>query len=159
MRLTLIAVGRAKAGPAKELFDLYQKRLGNGRSGAGWSLSLKEVEEKKNLPAGQLKRREGELLLSVVPKGALIITLDERGKELTSQSFSERMSRWQDDGHQDVCFLIGGADGLDDAVRAKADFSICFGRMTWPHMLVRGLLAEQLYRASCIASGHPYHRE
>lgn len=157
MRITLIAVGRAKSGPAKELFELYKARLKGNR--LNWSLALKEVEEKRQLPPEQLKQREGELLLDALPKGARVVILDEKGKDLGSQKFAELLGNWADSGEQDVAFLIGGADGLSAQVKAAAHQSICFGRMTWPHMLVRGLFAEQVYRASCILSGHPYHRE
>ncbi|WP_085901906.1 23S rRNA (pseudouridine(1915)-N(3))-methyltransferase RlmH [Kiloniella majae] len=157
MRITLIAVGKAKASPAKDLFELYCNRLRGNR--LNWSLDLKEVEEKKNLPAAQLKEREGELLLAAAPKGAKIVILDEKGKDLSSPQFSKLLEKWQDSGEQDIAFLIGGADGLSDAVKARSQQSLCFGRLTWPHMLVRGLFAEQVYRASCILSGHPYHRD
>jgi 23S rRNA (pseudouridine1915-N3)-methyltransferase len=157
MRITLIAVGKAKAGPAKDLFELYCNRLRGNR--LNWSLELKEVEEKKNLPAAQLKEREGDLLLAAAPKGARIVILDEKGKDLSSPQFSKLLEKWQDSGDQDIAFLIGGADGLSDVVKARSQQSLCFGHLTWPHMLVRGLFAEQVYRASCILSGHPYHRE
>ncbi|WP_120495783.1 23S rRNA (pseudouridine(1915)-N(3))-methyltransferase RlmH [Kiloniella sp. EL199] len=157
MRITLIAVGKAKVSPAKDLFELYCNRLRGNR--LNWSLDLKEVEEKKNLPAVKLKEREGELLLAAAPKGAKIVILDEKGKDLSSQQFSKLLGKWQDSGDQDIAFLIGGADGLSSAVKARSQQSLCFGRLTWPHMLVRGLFAEQVYRASCILSGHPYHRE
>ena len=157
MRITLIAVGRAKASPAKDLFELYRKRLTGNR--LNWSLELKEVEEKRNLPANQLKQREGELLLAAAPKGAKIVTLDERGKDLSSPQFSQLLGKWQDGGEQDIAFMIGGADGLSDEVKTRSQQSLCLGRLTWPHMLVRGLFAEQIYRASCILTGHPYHRD
>ncbi|WP_299374743.1 23S rRNA (pseudouridine(1915)-N(3))-methyltransferase RlmH [uncultured Kiloniella sp.] len=157
MRITLIAVGKAKASPARDLFELYCNRLRGNR--LNWSLDLKEVEEKKNLPASQLKEREGELLLAAAPKGAKIVILDEKGKDLSSPQFSKLLEKWQDGGDQDIAFLIGGADGLSDTVKEKSQQSLCFGRLTWPHMLVRGLFAEQVYRASCILSGHPYHRD
>ncbi len=157
MRITLVAVGKAKAGPAKELFELYCKRLAGNR--LNWSLELREVEEKRNLPAAQLKQREGELLLAAVPKGAKIITLDERGKDFSSPQFSQTLGKWQDSGEQDIVFLIGGADGLSDEVKSRSQQSLCLGRLTWPHMLVRGLFAEQIYRSSCILTGHPYHRD
>ena len=159
MHLTLIAVGRAKAGPTKDLFELYQKRLDGLRRTTGWSLSLKEVEERKNLPAEQLKKRESELLQAACPPGALIVALDETGTDLTSTGFAEQLRRWQDTPVSQLCFLIGGADGLDKHLKDNADATLCLGRMTWPHLLVRGLLAEQLYRAGCLLCGHPYHKK
>lgn len=93
-----------------------------------------------------------------IPSGALICTLDERGKLLSSPEFADLLAKWRDGGRQDLAFVIGGADGIDQGLRARADFSISFGRMVWPHMLVRVMLAEQLYRAASILSGAPYHR-
>lgn len=113
-----------------------------------------EVEDKKNAGMGA----EAELLARAVPAGAVLVTLDERGKLISSPEFAAQLARWRDGGRQDVAFVIGGADGIDPALRAKADFSISFGAMVWPHMLVRVMLAEQLYRAANILSGGPYHR-
>ncbi|MBL6957580.1 MAG: 23S rRNA (pseudouridine(1915)-N(3))-methyltransferase RlmH, partial [Rhodospirillales bacterium] len=101
----------------------------------------------------------GELLLGAVPKGAAAVVLDETGKNLGSRAFAEKLSRWRDDGRRDAAFLIGGADGHDGAVLKAADLVLSFGSLTWPHMLVRGMLAEQLFRAQSILSGHPYHRD
>src|SRR5690606_18149242 len=98
-----------------------------------------------------------ELLLKAAPPGALIVALDERGRALDSAGFAAQLARWRDAG-RDLAFLIGGADGLDDEVRAKAGFLLSLGPMTWPHQLARVLLAEQLWRAYSILSGHPYHR-
>jgi len=152
VRTHLVAVGRMKPGPERALFEHYAARLHPAPE-------LREVEEKRNLPSAKLKSREGELLLDAVPGGALCVALDERGKRLGSVAFAERLGSWRDAGARDVAFLIGGADGLDAAVLKRADFVLSLGEMTWPHMLVRGLLAEQLYRANAILSGHPYHRE
>ena len=113
-----------------------------------------EVEDKK----GGGMAAEAELLARAVPAGAVLVTLDERGRLLTSPEFATQLARWRDGGRQDVAFVIGGADGIDPGLRAKADFSISFGQMVWPHMLVRVMLAEQLYRAATILSGGPYHR-
>ena len=154
MRVLIVAVGRARAGPERALFDHYM-----GRIKQPFTLELKEVEEKRPLGGVELKRREGELLLSQVPGGAIIVALDERGKSIPSAAFAEKMGDWRDRGVRDVVFVIGGADGLDDLVRAKASLVMSFGAATWPHMLVRGLAAEQVYRAGCILTGHPYHRE
>lgn len=151
MRLTIIAVGREKAGPGREIFDTYAKRL-------PWSLELREVEEKRALPPPQLKAREAELLRAAVPAGAAIVALDGRGRTLTSEDFAARLAGWRDDGRREAAFLIGGADGLDAAILEAADLTLSLGAMTWPHMLVRPMLAEQLYRAWSILEGHPYHR-
>jgi 23S rRNA (pseudouridine1915-N3)-methyltransferase len=151
MRLWLAAVGRSRAGPARDLFEEYAGRL-------SWPLTLREVEVKKRLPPDELKRQEAELLLAAIPAGALVVALDERGKALDSASFAARIGGWRDQGAADIAFLIGGADGHGEAVRARADLLLGLGPMTWPHMLVRGMLAEQLYRAQQILAGHPYHR-
>lgn len=151
MRITLAAIGKAKPGAARDLYDHYAGRL---RS----RLTLKEVEERRALKAQALKEQEGKLLLAAVPRGARIIALDEGGKDLSSRDFAALLGRWRDEGVQETAFLIGGADGLSPAARQAADVTLCLGRMTWPHMLVRGLLAEQLFRAESILAGHPYHR-
>ncbi|HLO76968.1 MAG TPA: 23S rRNA (pseudouridine(1915)-N(3))-methyltransferase RlmH [Magnetospirillum sp.] len=151
MRLWLAAVGRAKPGPELDLFQQYARRLTP-------PLSLREVEEKRPLPVPERKGREADLLLAAIPAGAIVVALDERGKTIGSEAFAERLGRWRDDGVGDVAFLIGGADGHGDAVRARADLLLSFGAMTWPHMLVRAMIAEQMWRAQAILSGHPYHR-
>jgi len=147
----IIAVGKWKSGPERALFEHYRSRTRP-------KVELREVEEKKKLPTAELKRREGELLLAAVPDGARVIALDGTGKAVTSEQFAERLSRWQDDGARTAAFLIGGADGHDDTVLRRADLTFSLGPQTWPHMLVRAMLAEQVYRAQCILSGHPYHR-
>lgn len=151
MRIAIVAVGRAKSGPARDLYDVYAKRL-------RWPVTLREVEESRALPAALLQRREGDRLLKAVPNDALIIALDERGKVVSSAEFAQLISGWRDKGIGDLAFLIGGAGGLSEAARRRADFILSLGRMTWPHLLVRTLLLEQLYRARCILQGHPYHR-
>jgi 23S rRNA (pseudouridine1915-N3)-methyltransferase len=151
MRILLAAIGRAKAGPEQDLYRQYVRRLTPPPV-------LREVEEKRPLASAQMKAREAELLLGCVPEGAVVVALDERGRELTSPDFAARLGDWRDGGTGDVAFLIGGADGHGDAVRDRADLLLSLGRMTWPHMLVRALLAEQLWRAHSILIGHPYHR-
>ena len=152
MRCHLIAVGRAKPGPARNLFAEYAKRLVP-------PLALIEVEEKRPLAAKELKAREAELLLAQIPKGATVVVLDETGLALSSQDFALRLGSWRDRSVADLALLIGGADGHGEAVKARADLTLSLGRLTWPHMLVRALVAEQLYRAQQILVGHPYHRE
>ncbi len=152
MRLTLVAVGRAKSGPERELFDHYKRRITS-------PFELREVEEKKPLSGSQRKRRDAMLIDAAVPDGAIRVALDERGRDLTSPEFAAKLGRWRDQGARDLAFIIGGADGLDPALLEKCDFRMCLGKQTWPHMLVRGLIAEQVYRAQCIQAGHPYHRD
>lgn len=151
----LCAVGRLRSGPERDLIADYTQRFDRtGRALSLGPLTEHEVEDKKN--AGMAT--EAELLARAVPQGAVLVTLDERGKLLTSPEFATQLARWRDSGRQDVAFVIGGADGIDPSLRARADFSISFGQMVWPHMLVRVMLAEQLYRAANILSGGPYHR-
>lgn len=152
MRTHLIAVGRMKPGPERELYAHYAARLNP-------ALHMREVEEKRNLPAAKLKVREGELLLNAIPDGAHVVALDEKGRQMGSQAFARKLGSWRDEGIRDVALVIGGANGLDRAVLDRAHLTLSLGSMTWPHMLVRGLMAEQLYRAQAILSGHPYHRE
>ncbi len=155
MRVHLCAVGRLRAGPERDLMDDYVTRFDRtGRALALGPFSEPEVEDKK----GGGMEAEADLLSRAVPAGAMICTLDERGKVLSSPEFAEHLARWRDGGRQDLAFIIGGADGIAPALRARADFSISFGRMVWPHMLVRVMLTEQLYRAASILAGAPYHR-
>ena len=151
MNILIAAIGRARAGAEQELFASYAARL-------PWRVDVKEIEIKKDLTTDVRRAREGEALLAAVPAGARVVALDERGKNEGSAAFAARLGRWRDDGLRSVAFLIGGADGLDETVRKRADLLMSLGAMTWPHLLVRGLLAEQLYRAHCILTGHPYHR-
>ena len=148
-------MGRLRAGPERDLIDDYLMRFDRTGRPLGLGPALEhEVEDKKN--AGMTA--EADLLARAVPAGAVLVTLDERGKLLTSPDFAAQLARWRDAGRQDLAFVIGGADGIDPALRARADFSISFGAMVWPHMLVRVMLAEQLYRAATILGGGPYHR-
>ena len=155
MRVHLIAVGRLRAGPERDLVADYVQRFDRtGRPLGLGPLVEHEVEDKKNLGM----TAEADLLARAVPAGAVMITLDERGKLMSSPEFAAMLARWRDGGRQDVAFVIGGADGIDPSLRAKADASVSFGSMVWPHMLVRVMLAEQLYRAATILGGGPYHR-
>jgi 23S rRNA (pseudouridine1915-N3)-methyltransferase len=117
-------------------------------------VSEHEVEDRK----GGGMAAEAELLGRAIPAGAVLVTLDERGKVMSSPDFAGLLARWRDGGRQDVAFVIGGADGIDPALRARSDFALSFGAMVWPHLLVRVMLAEQLYRAATILAGGPYHR-
>lgn len=155
MRLHLCAVGRLRAGPERALVDDYLQRCDRtGRALGLGPVTEHEVEDKRN---GGMAA-EGALLARAIPEGAALCVLDERGKTLSSPEFAETLALWRDGGRQDVAFVIGGADGVDPALRARADLAISFGRMVWPHLLVRVMLAEQLYRATTILSGSPYHR-
>jgi 23S rRNA (pseudouridine1915-N3)-methyltransferase len=155
MRLHLCAVGRLRAGPERDLIDDYLGRLGRtGRPLGLGPASEHEVEDRK----GGGPAAEAALLSRVIPEGAAVCVLDERGKALSSPEFAQLLASWRDAGRQDAAFVIGGADGVDPVLRAQADLVISLGRMVWPHMLVRVMLAEQLYRAATILAGSPYHR-
>ncbi len=155
MRIQICAVGRLRAGPERTLIDDYLTRFDRtGRALGLGPAQLLEVEDKK----GGGMAAEAGLLERVVPKGAVICVLDERGKLMSSPDFAHRLGDWRDAGRSDVAFLIGGADGLDPSLRNRADFKLSFGKMVWPHMLARVMLTEQLYRAASILAGSPYHR-
>lgn len=134
------------------MFDHFYKRI------TAWPVAVREFELKRKVPADRASAAEGELLLSAVPDGAYAIVLDETGKLATSADIAEDMGDLQDSGCRDLVFLIGGANGHASEVRARADRMIAFGRNTWPHLLTRTLLAEQIYRAQQIIARHPYHR-
>jgi 23S rRNA (pseudouridine1915-N3)-methyltransferase len=155
MRVHLCAVGRLRSGPERALVDDYVTRFDRtGRAHGVGPLLEHEVEDKRNLGMAA----EAELLARAVPAGAVLVCLDERGRNLTSPEFATHLARWRDGGCQDLAFVVGGADGITPAMRDRADFSLSFGAMVWPHMLVRVMLAEQLYRAATILAGGPYHR-
>jgi 23S rRNA (pseudouridine1915-N3)-methyltransferase len=151
MKITIIAVGRLRDGPERSLFEAYAARLHEPPA-------LIEVEEKRKLDPVRQVAREGELLLARVPAGAYVMALDGAGKTLSSEQLAAKLTSLRDDGTQTLAILIGGADGLAQAVIERADLVLSLGALTWPHMLVRTLLAEQLYRAEAISRGHPYHR-
>lgn len=155
MRIQISVVGRLRGGPEKELIDDYLKRFERTGKAFGFTeCTIVEVEDKK----GGGQQAEAELLLKSIPKGAVIVTLDERGKLLSSPEFACNLADWRDNGAPCICFVIGGADGLIKELRKQADYSISFGKMVWPHMLARVMLCEQLYRAVSILAGSPYHR-
>jgi 23S rRNA (pseudouridine1915-N3)-methyltransferase len=151
VKLTIAAIGRASRGPERDLYEHYARRI-------RWPLVLRELEERRKLPPHELMRREGDLLLQASPTGVPVVALDRRGKLVDSETFAGHLGRWRDDSVADVAFLIGGADGHAAAVLEKASFVLSFGAMTWPHLLARAMLAEQIYRSQQLLAGHPYHR-
>ncbi len=151
MAITIIAVGRLKSGPLKELADEYRRRL-------PLPLEIREVEERRPFAGAERKQREGGLILAALPKGALVVALDERGKAYDSADFARQLAAWRRQSGDNLAFVIGGADGLAPAVLEKSAQRLAFGAMTWPHLLARVMLLEQLYRAHTILTGHPYHR-
>lgn len=156
MRIIIAAVGRMKAGPLKALCDDYAKRLAEGPFGQP---VVKEVEQRGRLSAEERKEREADLLEAALPQRARLMALDERGESLSSRNFSALVAGLRESGVAEVAFVIGGADGLAERLQKRAERRIAFGSMTWPHLLVRVLLLEQLYRTQAILSGHPYHRD
>ncbi|MFO1087317.1 MAG: 23S rRNA (pseudouridine(1915)-N(3))-methyltransferase RlmH [Reyranellaceae bacterium] len=151
MRLLIAAIGRAGRGPERDLYEHYAGRI-------RWPIGLRELEDKRKLPPAQLIEREGELLLRAAPAGAVTVALDRRGTVLDSETFAQRLGRWRDDSVGDIAFLIGGADGHGEPLLEQASLILSFGAMTWPHLLARAMLAEQIYRAQQLLAGHPYHR-
>ncbi len=147
--MRLAAIGRLRPGPEAELFARYNARLRP-------PLAVTELPEGAGAPA-EAKRRDAGALLGALPPGAMAVALDGGGAAPTSEGLARLLERWLASSRP-VCFLIGGADGLDAAVLDRADHALSLGPMTWPHLLVRVMLAEQLFRASSILAGHPYHR-
>jgi len=143
-KLFLIAVGKIKGGEAA-LYAEYAKRIDGG-------LAVREI-------ASAGKAKENEAILAALPSQAFVVALDERGRDISSAEMAGEMSRWMERAIGPVIFVIGGADGLNEPMRARADFTLSLGRKTWPHKLARVMLVEQIYRAQQIAKGHPYHRE
>ena len=159
MRVMIVAVGRMKAGPERELAARYLDRAAAGGRLLGLSgFAVTELPESRASNADARKAEDARAIRAALPDRAVVIALDERGKSLSSPDFATRIADWRDAGRAALALLIGGADGLDPALRQDADLMISFSAMTWPHQLVRVLVAEQLYRATTILSGHPYHR-
>ncbi len=151
MRITIAAVGRLRPGPERELQHRYMERI-------AWQVDVREVVEKRRLSPSELKRREAGLLAAACPAGAILVALDRGGKEFSSEDFAQRLGIWRDEGVAELAFVIGGAEGLDHGIVKRARLVISLGAMTWPHMMVRAMLLEQIYRAQQILAGHPYHR-
>ncbi|GBD57763.1 23S rRNA (pseudouridine(1915)-N(3))-methyltransferase RlmH [Gluconobacter wancherniae] len=148
--MRLVAIGRLKSGPERDLFERYAARLRP-------ALEVTELPPSKGSVLEQ-KRRDAAALLGACPDNAIVVALDEGGKALSSLKFAAMMERWQDSGRP-IHFLIGGAEGLDSSVIERADAVLSLGALTWPHMLVRTMIAEQIFRAQAINTGHPYHRD
>lgn len=159
MRVGLIAIGRLKTGPEKELSARYIDRFAKAGPAIGVEFSrLLESPESRATTADARKREEASFIRKALPEASLLVLLDERGKDLDSAGFAQQIGLWRDSGKRDLMLAIGGPDGHDPALHDRADLLLSLGRMTWPHQIARILLAEQLYRAVTILSGHPYHR-
>jgi 23S rRNA (pseudouridine1915-N3)-methyltransferase len=146
----IIAIGKNKDAGLQRLIDEYIKRL-------SWKITFTELAA-PNVSDAERKSREADLLRATIPEKAIRIVLDERGENPDSIKFANKLQQFFLSQHSTFAFVIGGADGLDETFRKEAHLAISFGAMTWPHMMVRLMLVEQLYRASTILSGHPYHR-
>ena len=151
MQITLIAVGKLKSGPLKDLCDEYLKRL-------NWQVSLIEIDHKSKLEGDALKSYEGQEIQKHLPSPSYVIAMDERGDNMSSPELADLLGDIQNHHQGKLTLIIGGADGLDPQIRKFANKIISMGRLTWPHMLARVMLLEQLYRAQQILKGHPYHR-
>lgn len=159
MRILIAAVGRMKQGPERELVSRYLDRArAAGKPLALTHFDVVEQAESRAAMAEQRKEDEARALLAAMPD-SVIIALDEHGQTMPSSALAARIARWRDDGRANLGFVIGGADGLAPSLRQRAELTLSFSPLTWPHQLVRIMLAEQLYRATTILSGHPYHRE
>lgn len=158
MRILLIAVGRMKAGPERELFGRYLERaVASARTAGLTGVEAREIDESRARRAEDRKAEEAQAIRALVPPGAKLVLLDENGKSPTSEAFSADVGKVRDSGVPALALVIGGPDGLDPGLRAGATV-LAFGAMTWPHQMVRIMAAEQIYRAITILTGHPYHR-
>lgn len=159
MRIVVIAVGRLKQGPERELAETYRKRAeGVGRSLGLRDIEILEIRESRAQDAERRRIEESIAIANVIPERAILVVLDERGASLDSAALAAQLREWRAEDRAAVCFVIGGADGLADNLRQRASLKVAFGTATWPHQLVRIMLLEQLYRAATILAGHPYHR-
>lgn len=159
MRILVIAVGRLKQGPERELAQRYHERFEDtGRKLGFRGLTVHELPESRARDAATRIAEEAAAISALIPDNAVLAVLDERGDNLDSAGFSRQLGRWRDESAGDMIFVIGGADGLSPELRRKAKLRLAFGAATWPHQMVRVMLLEQLYRAATILAGHPYHR-
>jgi 23S rRNA (pseudouridine1915-N3)-methyltransferase len=159
MLVAVHAVGRMKAGPEQELAARYLDRFAKSGPAVGLEFSgIAEVAEGRAQSADERRRDEAGRLRAQIAKGAALIVLDEHGKNLGSASLAEKIGELRDGGRRQLAIVVGGPDGVDPALRGEAELVLSFGLLTWPHQLVRVMLAEQLYRITTILAGHPYHR-
>jgi 23S rRNA (pseudouridine1915-N3)-methyltransferase len=150
VKIAIVAVGKARRDEAAALYEHYATRV---RA----TLDVRELSDARGRTAAERMAREGDAILAALPKAAAVVALDPRGKAMTSESFAAFIGKTAESGRA-LAFVIGGADGLDESVRTRADLLLSLGTMTWPHLMVRAMLAEQIYRAETILAGHPYHR-
>ena len=159
MRILVIAVGRLKQGPERELAERYRKRFDDiGRKLGFRGLDIHEIPESRARDASMRLAAEAEAILTSIPEHSVLVTLDEHGDNIDSVGLSRYLGRFRDQSVANMVFVIGGADGLSPDLRRKAKLRMAFGSATWPHQMVRVMLLEQVYRAATILAGHPYHR-
>jgi 23S rRNA (pseudouridine1915-N3)-methyltransferase len=159
MRLVVIAVGRLKQGPERELAERYRERFEEtGRKLGFRGLEIHEIPESRARDTATRVSEEATAISAKIPEKSIVVALDERGDSIDSLGFARHLGRWRDQSVANTLFLIGGADGLSPDLRRKAKLKLAFGAATWPHQMVRVMLLEQIYRAATILAGHPYHR-
>jgi 23S rRNA (pseudouridine1915-N3)-methyltransferase len=159
MHVSVYAVGRMKAGPERELAGRFLDRFAKAGPAVGLDFTgVTEIPESRAASVDERRREEGQRLIARKDGATAFILLDERGKDIGSEELARSISRFGESGRKNLIFVIGGPDGHDPALRDGADLVLSFGKLTWPHQLVRVMLAEQLYRSATILSGHPYHR-
>jgi len=159
MRIVVAAIGRLKRGPETELSERYRKRAAQtGRSLGLREIEIVEIRESRASDAGKRVLEESIALANIIPQDAAVVMLDPLGENLDSAGLAAQLAKWRANGRATLVFLIGGADGLAPTLREKAELRLSFGTATWPHQLVRVMLLEQIYRATTILTGHPYHR-
>jgi 23S rRNA (pseudouridine1915-N3)-methyltransferase len=159
MRLVVIAIGRLKQGPERELAERYRARFDDSGRKLGFrGLDVHEIPESRARTAATRISEEAAAISAQIPEKSVLVALDERGDSIDSLGFARHLGRWRDESVADTFFLIGGPDGLSPDLRRKAKLKLAFGAATWPHQIVRVMLLEQIYRAATILAGHPYHR-
>lgn len=151
MKIDIIAIGQLRKGPLFDALEEYQKRI-------TWPVKF-IIHESKQRDERVKQREEHEKLVASLSNSAFVIAMDERGKSLPSMKFADKVKDLQNQGQSHIQFVIGGADGLSDEIRSRANLLLSFGEQTWPHMLARVMLLEQVYRCQQILAGHPYHRQ
>jgi len=159
MRIFILAVGKLKSGPEHELVERYLSRSRNGGRALGlYEFQIREISVSRANSIAQRKRQEAAAIISALPDETRLVALDETGKHKTSSQFAQMIGQWCENARRNLCFVIGGPDGLDPEIRSRADLVLSFSPLTWPHQMVRVMLAEQLYRTTTILAAHPYHK-
>jgi 23S rRNA (pseudouridine1915-N3)-methyltransferase len=159
MHLVVIAIGRLKQGPERELAERYRERFAEmGRKLGFRGLAIHEIPESRARDAATRIAEEAAAISAQIPEKSVLVVLDQRADSIDSAAFARHLGRWRDQSVANTIFLIGGADGLSPDLRRKAKLGVAFGSATWPHQMVRVMLLEQIYRAATILAGHPYHR-